>query len=242
VTFTQRHYETISKLKLALIVVCLIAIPVSFIINRHDVGSVGSRVTKIETPCQRYGDHSEQCTAYFEHALLSINHPEACALERKAGTLKAIRALALSLRERGVDVSFTEPCAGARLAQERTRANERARTQALEGVVPSTGNSPHSQPSPQHGGSPGGSEPGKGGSAPSPPPPIPGSGGEQRHPASAPTPPASPEPVATPPSPPSREPAPEEPIPAAHPLPETLEGVGTTVHETVCSLPVSLCP
>lgn len=231
-TFTQRHYETISKLKLVLIVVCLIAVPISFAINRGEVGSVGSRVTRIETPCQRYGDHSEQCTAYFEHALLSINHAEACALERKAGTLKAIRAFALSLRERGVDVSFTEPCAGARLKQERRRHEERAETQRAEGggALQQPSSTAHQPPSPHHGGS------GNGEHLPAPSAP-------EETPHNAPNPAPSPhdEPVAAP-SPPSQEPAPEQAAPAAHSLHETLEGVGTTVHETVCSLPVALCP
>jgi hypothetical protein len=130
------HEIAVSRLKLVLIVVCLIAIPLTFWLNHRDVGSVNSRVTKVESPCLRYGAKSPQCKAAFEAAVATITHPEACAVERKAGTLRAIRELAA-----GLDVTFTEPCAGARLAQERQRGNERAAT-AQAHAGPSRANSP----------------------------------------------------------------------------------------------------
>jgi hypothetical protein len=118
----KRHEREVfvSRAKLVLIVVCLIAIPVTFWVNHSDVGSVDKRVTKVESPCLRYGSKSPQCKAAFEAAVATITHPQACAIERKAGTLRAIRELAQKL---GVD--FKEPCAGARLAQERQRGTER---------------------------------------------------------------------------------------------------------------------
>ena len=77
-SFEERHADNISKLKLVLIVVCLIAIPVTFWWNHQDVGHVNNRVTKVESPCLRYGAKSIQCKAAFEQAVLTINHPEAC--------------------------------------------------------------------------------------------------------------------------------------------------------------------
>jgi hypothetical protein len=131
-SFEERHGDNISRLKLVLIVVCLIAIPVTFWVNHSDVGHVNSRVTKVESPCLRYGAKSEQCKAAFEQAVLTITHPEACAILRKAG---------LEVRE----------CAGARLKQEHKRGNERAATKrdaAQKGVVTSNGHAPSSQPGP----------------------------------------------------------------------------------------------
>jgi len=79
------------------------------------------QITRIESPCLRYGSKSPQCKRAFEAAVATITHPQACAIERKAGTLQAIRELAFDL-----DITFEEPCAGARIAQERKRSNERA--------------------------------------------------------------------------------------------------------------------
>jgi hypothetical protein len=167
----RQREVVVSRAKLILIIVCLIAIPVTFWINHHDVGSVSKRITKVESPCQRYGPHSDVCKEAFEKAVATITHPEACAVERKAGTLRAIRELAAKL-----GVSFTEPCAGARLAQERQRGNEReatsrartARNDRGPGGPPSTSTSgttgvsgdsgppqsgSHHAPAPQHPGS-----------------------------------------------------------------------------------------
>lgn len=72
-TFTQRHAETISKLKLILIVVCLIAIPVSYVETQRDVGSINNRVTKIEPACLQHGPHSPECHESFGSALESLN-------------------------------------------------------------------------------------------------------------------------------------------------------------------------
>jgi len=81
---------------------------------------VDKRVTKVESPCLKYGAKSKQCKRAFDAAVSTITHPQACAIERKAGSLRAIRELA-----DGLGVEFTEPCAGARIAQERQRGKER---------------------------------------------------------------------------------------------------------------------
>lgn len=155
-------------------VVVVIGIIASFFVTRSEVSDVGSRVTKVESPCLHYGPKSPQCKAAFEAAVATITHPEACAIERKAGTLKAIRELAASL-----EVTFKEPCAGARLAQERQRGNERQATahNAADGgtaaPVSTQVGSDQAPPEPGKGGTGGGSGPdnsgaGKGGSAPDP--------------------------------------------------------------------------
>jgi hypothetical protein len=107
-------------------IVVVIGIVASFFVTKSEVHDVGSRVTKVESPCLRYGPKSPQCKAAFEAAVATITHPEACAVERKAGTLRAIRELA-----QGLGVNFKEPCAGARLAQERQRGSERNATSRL---------------------------------------------------------------------------------------------------------------
>lgn len=83
--FEERHANTISKLKLVLILVCLVAIPLSFWINHHDLGTVNNRVTRIESPCARYGPKSRACRIAFKKAIEAITHDQACALLEQAG-------------------------------------------------------------------------------------------------------------------------------------------------------------
>lgn len=100
--------------------------------NHSENSTTSKKVTRIEaaSPCLTY-PKSELCKESFEKAVLTITHPEACAILRKAG-LRVVE------------------CAHARLRQERTRHNERVRS---KGVVDSNGHAPSSQPGPQHGGS-----------------------------------------------------------------------------------------
>ncbi|HEU5117704.1 MAG TPA: hypothetical protein VFT74_13835 [Isosphaeraceae bacterium] len=125
-TFIEKHAENISKLKLVLIVVCLIAIPTSFWINHSDLGSVNNRITKIESPCQRYGPQSDICREAFETAVKSITHRIACYIDRKSGK------------------PFKPSCEGVELRIERNEA-------AGGGDATSTPNSGHSQPGPVQG-------------------------------------------------------------------------------------------
>jgi hypothetical protein len=102
----------------------VVAVAVGIVVRAESqTNAVDSRVTKVESPCLRYGPKSDECKKAFEAAVATITHPQACAIERKAGTLRAIRELAA-----GLEVTFREPCAGARLAQERQRGSERAAT------------------------------------------------------------------------------------------------------------------
>ena len=150
----------------------------------HHTDIVNQRVNKVESPCLRYGPKSDACQESFERAVATITHVEACAVERKAGTLKAIRALASALRAEGVDVSFTEPCAGARLAQELQRHNQRAGANGQVaqghnsggggGAAPVPSGS-QASPAPQHHGTIGGVKAPNGGSKETPAPPNPGS-------------------------------------------------------------------
>jgi hypothetical protein len=133
----------------------------------------GNRIAKIESPCQKYGANSKQCEEAFSLAVSTITHPQACAVERKAGTLRAIRELADEL---GVD--FTEPCAGARIAQERQRSNDRAETRqrqaAAGGDALQARPTGSQQPGPREGGQPGGAGGAHDGDVPAsdPPPPA----------------------------------------------------------------------
>jgi hypothetical protein len=226
------------------------------------ISQVDRHITEVTSPCLRYGSSSPQCKHSFEAALATLTHPEACAVERKAGTLAAIRALALALRQLGLDVSFSEPCAGARLAQERQRSNERGnarRSESSTATAPPEGGGAtsaptgHSLPGPHGsggasvsagGGSHGASAPGKAGSHA---PPVPGEGGSEAAPAPgtpaapAPTAPASPG-TSSPPTtePPTETPmvegaaAPEAPVrQGAGALLESVGGVVEGLDETV---------
>ncbi len=132
---------------------------------------VDKRVAKVESPCLKYGAKSRQCEKAFEAAVSTITHPQACAIERKAGTLRAIRELADA-----VNVTFTEPCAGARLAQERQRGNEREATARENGS--------HEGGAPASSGSGEAPTPGKGDSGKPAAPPKPD--GPRHHPTKAP--------------------------------------------------------
>lgn len=165
-----------------------------------------NQITKIESPCLKYGSKSPQCKKAFEAAVATITHPEACAIERKAGTLQAVRQLAAEL-----DVSFTEPCAGARIAQERKRGNEREAAKRR----PGTSNS-GSVRTAELGGD-GGLSPAAN-AQPAPPKPP----GPRHQPSSAP--PTSGSGDATSPAPGIRAPAGPAEAPAAPNLPEQAQG------------------
>jgi hypothetical protein len=191
--------------------------------------SNSTQITKIESPCVKYGSDSPQCEEAFSAAVATITHPQACAVERKAGTLRAIRELAGEL---GVD--FTEPCAGARIEQERVRGNERAasRGRAASGGGAQTGSTGTLQPGPREGGSSEDVGTGKqrGGSD--------GTSGGGGHDRPAPAPSPSPETVPSPspqPSPGRSGDAPGDPDPPASPspgtVPSTVEAAGGAVKE-----------
>jgi hypothetical protein len=153
-----------------LVVAVAIAIAVR---AESQTNAVDSRVSRVESPCLKYGPRSELCQKSFEKAVATITHPEACAIERKAGTLRAIRELAT-----GLDVTFKEPCAGARLAQERQRGNEREATSERASDGGDGGEAP------PEGGS--GEAPATGKGADSSPSAPPKSTGPRHHPPSAP--------------------------------------------------------
>ena len=114
-----------------------------------------AQITKIESPCLRYGAKSAQCKESFEQAVLTITHAEACAILRKAG------------------LEITQ-CAHARLRQERTRHDERVEANAPSVTDQSSGGDA-SQPADHAGqqpkpGKPGGRHKGGHQGAKSPPP------------------------------------------------------------------------
>jgi hypothetical protein len=200
---------------------------------------VDKRVAKVESPCLKYGPDSDECEEAFSAAVSTITHPQACAIERKAGTLRAIRELADA-----VNVTFTEPCAGARLAQERQRGNEREAT-AKENGSDGGGatDSPSSDDAPSvpdqssgDGDAPVSQDPG---SDPAPAPPK----GDNAAPTPSPTassPPSSPSsggstvtnppPAASPP--PAPEPAPDPP----GLIQSTVDRVDDAITPTVCAV------
>ena len=71
--------------KWGLIWFCVVAIAVSFAISKAENSGQDTRITKIESPCQRYGSESKICQEAFETAVKSINHRIACYIDRKAG-------------------------------------------------------------------------------------------------------------------------------------------------------------
>jgi hypothetical protein len=188
----------------------------------HRTDQTNERITKATSPCLLYGPHSELCQRSFEKAVLTITHPESCAIERKAGTLRAIRELAA-----GLDVTFTEPCAGARLAQERQRGNERAATSRAHSAEPDGGHSP----TPTERGSTdatGGFQPSKGGGTK---PPASGNGGSKVEEAPAKSPAAEPE---APPT--SSTPAPTEASDSEEEAPGLIGNPGGAIGKLTCGL------
>lgn len=117
---------------LLLLFIALVGLGV-YVANHSENTTTSRKVTRIEaaSPCLTYGPKSDLCKESFEKAVLTITHPEACAILRKAG-LEVVQ------------------CAHARLRQEHIRHQERSRS---KGVVDSNGHAPSSQPSPHHGGS-----------------------------------------------------------------------------------------
>lgn len=204
----------------------------------HRTAQVNNRVSRVESPCLKYGPTSKICQHSFETALLTLTHPEACAVERKAGTLRAIRELAAL-----IEASFHEPCKGARLAQERSRGTERdaANPQRTAGSDAANGgdahqtpSTAHQQPSPPTGGHQGHAPP-KGGTHTPSAPENPGGSGDSEPTTAAPTPVTPAEPGASesgsepPPAPPAGESA------SKHPVRETVESVTAPVKELPCA-------
>jgi hypothetical protein len=164
------HELVVSRLKLVLIVVCLIAIPLTFWLNHVDVGSVNNRVTKVESPCLRYGPDSKICERAFEEAAASINHRMACFFQHRAGV-------------------FPPSCRGVHLRIKQKPAQHKG------GDASQTGSTGHQPPSPHHGGSPGS---GHAKHPPAPTAPSPTPAAPSPAPAPTPTPEASLPPQASP--------------------------------------------
>lgn len=144
-TFTQRHAESISKLKLVLIIVCLVAIPLSFWLNQEDVGSVNNRVTKIESPCKRFGPESEVCQKAFETAVRSITHRIACYIDHKSGRPFKPSCVGVHLR-----IEVPVPKAGTAAARGNGGGTSAEGTDEGDASEAHPG---HSQPAPGDGGS-----------------------------------------------------------------------------------------
>ncbi len=240
----------VSKAKLFLIVLCGVAIVVSFVVSRIEISGVGDRVTRIESPCQRFGSESKVCEEAFETAVKSITHRIACFIDRKAGKPFKPTCRGVRLRIDQAQPVHTEPH---NAAGHRTPSDVQ--------VVPDSGirnggdadSSPPqgtSQPSP-HGGGGAGKNGGSGGNGGQPSNPAPSSPSPTQP--SAPSPSSRSESSATltpPPSsggeapspPPAPEPAPAEPIqPITEGLGSTIEEVGSDVGEVLENANGVLC-
>jgi hypothetical protein len=89
----QREREVfVSRAKLVLIIVCLIAIPVTFYVNHLDVGSIRNKVTASEPPCLKYGSNSRQCHESFQAAIDSITDFQLCTLLSKRPDLTGVNS------------------------------------------------------------------------------------------------------------------------------------------------------
>lgn len=77
--------DLISKLKLALIILCLVAIPASYAQSQRELGSVTQRVERIEPACLRYGSDSPECRRSFTAALRSITPAQVCGVLELVG-------------------------------------------------------------------------------------------------------------------------------------------------------------
>lgn len=149
-------------------IVVVVGIVASFFLTRSEVNDVGSRVTKVESPCLRYGPDSKICEEAFETAALSINHRMACFFQHRAGVHPpSCRGVHLRIEKKpplgrggGSSIAST----GAPSSQ--TTSQEAGPGQPQEGGG--------AGPPPGKGGSGGGKGPGKGGSGGAP---VPGSGG-----------------------------------------------------------------
>jgi hypothetical protein len=241
-------------LRVGFIGICFIAIIVTFLRSEERAGDIAGRVTKVESPCLRFGSESEQCKESFEAAIGTITHPEACAVMRKAGILKAIR----ELRPKETGTSFHEPCLGARLAQEEQRGNERRQTKESEGQPPqhdlqtggdASAQTGSSQPSPHEGGSTHGSaapqnqgsgtspaghpeQPRGGDEAPTQPGPDGGSGSPFKEATSTASQSSESTSTTTKETTVVEAPAPEPAAPVREAVGGVVEGVGATVEET----------
>lgn len=201
--------------------ILLVAIGISFYVQHHETSEVTKRVAKIESPCLKYTEDKTRhnkllCEESFEEAVATITHPDACVIERKAGTLRAIRELASELK-----VGFTEPCSGAHIRKELAREKKSRKDRAHEGAhtVNPSGSTEHSNPSP---------------AATQPAPPTGGSHPTHHHgstPGAAnPTQPAT---ATPPPSPPTTT------TPSGQTVPEQARPKGLQVQDP--TLPLELC-
>ncbi len=101
---------------LLLLFIALVGLGV-YVANHSENSTTSRKVTRIEaaSPCLTYGPKSELCKESFEKAVLTITHPEACAILRKAG-LEVVE------------------CAHARLRQEHTRHSERTHSKEVQSL------------------------------------------------------------------------------------------------------------
>lgn len=70
----------IDRLRFVLGVVAVIAIAITFTLNQIQTNDINHRITKIESPCLRYGPESRECHESFQAAIESITDYQLCLL------------------------------------------------------------------------------------------------------------------------------------------------------------------
>lgn len=87
----NRHAEAVSKAKLVLIVLCVFAIVVTFVVNHMETSAVDEHIRKIESPCLRYGPRSKECHEAFGAAIKSITPYQLCVLLSRQPELTGVK-------------------------------------------------------------------------------------------------------------------------------------------------------
>lgn len=77
-TVPTKYATAIDRLRFVLGVVAIIAIVITFVFNHVENTAQDARITRIESPCLRYGANSRQCHQAFSEALRSLTPHQAC--------------------------------------------------------------------------------------------------------------------------------------------------------------------
>jgi hypothetical protein len=208
------------------------------LITAKEADTINSRVTRIESPCQRYGSKSQLCQEAFETAVKSINHRIACYIDRKSGRPFKPSCLGVHLRiEAGEPKSSSVPESGTRNGGDASEAQPGHSQPGPSGGQEGHGHQPSHGPAsskPEGGGESGGAPPSS--SAPTSSQPTSSSTETTRESVSQK--PAKPSAPVTPPVPPIKEAVGGVVEEAGGTVAGTVEGVT----EPVCTLAKLLCP
>jgi len=107
----------IDRLRFVLGVVAVLAIAVTFVLNNQADVAQNERITKIESPCLRYGSESRQCQESFQAAIDSITDYQLCELLAKRPDITRVddvdcRRIAQEAKQRAEDRRAVDQEAG----------------------------------------------------------------------------------------------------------------------------------